>query len=347
MILSWEADFRNSADKLAVAKTFCSGSSVGNEPVDKDYTGATISLLGPEAPRVVDPVLSAVVAARSRELLIQAGERNAVRSAVSDLFGDEIFSRGLRRDSSHLGYDTQLFLKYDFGLPEDEMKKFLETVNALPYFQEQCVHGEPRYSLDVGSATGRYPLLLTRLGFHAYGLDIEPEAIRYATRQAGGAEWPKFVHGDALQLKDHLPRDVKFHVITCMMGTFEHISREQQPELVASIFSRLLPGGVAIISLWDVECSHLAYLSIYDEAQKELIRKNSRTREEMRQLLASTDFASVAIRPFSLLPQTAIYDLGIERMKASDIEIAAQADLAARALYSDRHGEMFLAIGRR
>jgi hypothetical protein len=42
-----------------------------------------------------------------------------------------------------------------------------------------------------------------------------------------------------------------------------------------------------------------------------------------------------------------IYDLGIERMEATDIEIAAQADLAARALFSDRHGEMFLAIGYR
>ncbi|MCL5020772.1 MAG: hypothetical protein M1339_03735, partial [Bacteroidetes bacterium] len=96
----------------------------------------------------------------------------------------------------------------------------------------------------------------------------------------------------------------------------------------------------------DTECPHLAYLSIYDEAQKERIRENSRTRLEMTNLLTEAGFLDVKTIPFAMLPETVVYDLGIEQMMSSDLAIAVQADLAARALFPDRHGEMFLAIGK-
>jgi len=146
-------------------------------------------------------------------------------------------------------------------------------------------------------------------------------------------------------LEKYFDRSIAFDVITCMMGTFEHIPIEDQDLLIKSILPRLKPGGVAIISVWDVECPHLSYLSIYDESQKELIRRNSKTRLEMKQLFEKSGFRNVETVPFCLLPQTIIYDLGIERMRAPDIDVAAQADLAVRGLFNDRHGEMFLTIG--
>jgi SAM-dependent methyltransferase len=346
MLLSWDAAFRNSWAKLALAQKFRASGAMGTELVDKDYTGSTVSLLGPDARRDVDPSLAAVIKARSRETLLQPGDRDAVRAAVGYLLKNDTFSRGLRRDSSHLGYDIQLFLKYEFGLPEDEMKKFLETVNALPHFEEQLARNRPCTSLDIGSATGRYPRLLTDIGFRAYGIDIAEDAINYSTKQSEGP-WPLYVRGDATELDKHLPLDLRFNVVTCMMGTFEHIPRDEQPALLRTMHNRLATSGVAIISVWDVECPHLAYLSIYDEVQKEMIRKNSRTRADMRRLLSASGFVDPVITPFSLLPQSAIYDLGIQRMEAADIEVAAQADLAARASFTERHGEMFLAIGHR
>ena len=243
----------------------------------------------------------------------------------------------------------QLFLKYDFGLPEDEMKKFLETVNAFPYFQEQVQASKSGAytSLDIGSATGRYPMLLSRLGFHSYGIDREKEAIAYSIGQIKNAAWPKFIHGDALDMRSHLDADVHFNVITCMMGTFEHIPKEKQESLVTQMRERLAPGGVVIISVWDVECRHLAYLSIYGEDQKELIRQNGRTQEDMQALLTDCGLVSIRTVPFCLLPQSIVYDLGIDSTRPEDIGIAAQADLVARALFSSRHGEMFLAIGHK
>ena len=182
MVLSWDADFRNSWDKLNVARSFFSGVNLGRDGGTKDYTGVTVSLLGPDAPRDIEESLTGVIKARSREALIQTGDRQRVQSAVKHLLADEVFSSGIRRDIAQLGYDLQMFMKYDFGLPEDEMKKFLETVNAHPHFEKQRHRGAPR-SLDVGSATGRYPLLLAQLGFQAYGLDIEEKAIDYSRRK--------------------------------------------------------------------------------------------------------------------------------------------------------------------
>ena len=279
-------------------------------------------------------------------MLIRRGDREAVEETVVDLLADKDFSRGIKRDIEQLEYDVQLFVKYDFGLPEDEMKKFLETVNALPNIKRRSDLASMQRSLDIGSATGRYPTLLHRLGFQAYGIDIEKQAIEYSIRKRGAsAEWPRFICGDARHLDDHLDHGLYFDVITCMMGTFDDIPRTGQAALVNKIRGRLVPSGIAIISVWDVECPHLAYLSIYDEVQKELIRQNSRTRDEMQELFRGAGFSDVLIVPFCLIPQTIIYDLGIARMQAADINIAAQADLAAKALFNGRHGEMFLTVG--
>jgi len=345
MIISWDAHYRNSWEKLDLALKMQSGSPLNPEYVAKDYTGVTTSLLGPDAPRDVDESLKSILAGRSQEVSIELGDLKRVREVVRELLDDKVFSRGIRSDISQLDYDIQLFLKYDFGLPEDEMKKFLETVNALTHFRNQLGNPAPLQSLDIGSATGRYPSLLTRLGFQAHGIDIEERAIEYSRKKTGDAKWPKFTLGDARVLEKYFDRSIAFDVITCMMGTFEHIPIEDQDLLIKSILPRLKPGGVAIISVWDVECPHLSYLSIYDESQKELIRRNSKTRLEMKQLFEKSGFRNVETVPFCLLPQTIIYDLGIERMRAPDIDVAAQADLAVRGLFNDRHGEMFLTIG--
>jgi hypothetical protein len=48
-----------------------------------------------------------------------------------------------------------------------------------------------------------------------------------------------------------------------------------------------------------------------------------------------------------MLPQIAVYDLGIENLRSGDIQLAAQADLAVRSLYPEKHGEMFIAFARK
>lgn len=347
MLVSWDVGFRNAWDKLQMARGFRAGATKESVGAVKDYTGATTSLLGPDAPLDVDASLDKVLAARTREVLMAPGERKRVQDVVQELLDDEIFSRGIRRDTPQLSYDMRLFLKYDYGLPEDEMKKFLEAVNCFPYIKSRMQPNRPSRSLDIGSATGRYPLLLARLGFEARGIDIEAEAIAYSKSKAAEAAWPQFAKMDARDLARSRPYAEQFDVVTCMMGTFQHIPRNDQEAVVKAAYDLLECNGILILSLWDVECPHLAYLSMYDETQKDLIRQNSLTRPQASAMLDRVGFASAHTVALCLMPQAVIYDLGIEHMRADEISIAAQADLAARALFSDRHGEMFLAIGQK
>jgi len=198
-------------------------------------------------------------------------------------------------------------------------------------------------TLDIGSATGRYPTLMTWLGAQAYGIDIEPNAIEYAKKLVTeGQEWPKYDVADA---KNMAFGANEFDLVTCMMGTFSHISHKDQASVINSIYRSLKPRGCIAISTWDLECEHLAYLSIYNEKQKDIIRANSPSVIEIKNLLMSAGFSDVMVRPFCLLPQVVVYDFGTENLRAGDIQLIAQADLAVRSLYPGKHGEMYLAYG--
>lgn len=348
MLVSWDISFRNAWDRLEVLRQISPGSLPDSQSVKKDYTGLTTSLLGPDAPKDVDQSLRNVLLSRAREIAIALDGQQSLRKVVEDLLTDETFSIGIRRDLSRVNYDFHLFLKYEYGLPEDEMKKFLETVNAMPYIKRQMEKDSPR-SLDVGSATGRYPFLLSRLGFHATGIDLAEDAVRFSTNKAkeAGAEWPKFICGDVREIDVVFSHDDHFNLITCMMGTFDHVPASEQDLVLRKLHNLLSLDGVAIISVWDIECRHLAYLSMYDEHQKEMIRKNSPTRDQLRDMMVRNGFSNVTIVPFCLLPQVIVHDLALERMSEQDILMAAMADAAAKGLLRDQRGEMYLAIGYR
>jgi SAM-dependent methyltransferase len=286
----------------------------------------------------VDKSLKGVLAARTAEVLVNSGERERISEIIKMLRGNKPYCRGIT--GAGLSYTQQLFLKYDYALPEDEVKKFLETVNLL-YLTGDF---KPTSTLDIGSATGRYPTLMTWLGAKARGIDIEKRAVAYAKRLNESRPWPKYQVADACKLPFKKPM---FDLVTCMMGTFAHISSTDQQSVINQIFCALQPNGYVAISTWDMECSHLAYLSIYNENQKDIIRKNSPSTKLMREVLEKAGFEGIEIRPFCMLPQIIVYDLGLENLRSGDIRLAAQADLAVRSLYSHKHGEMFLAFAKK
>jgi SAM-dependent methyltransferase/WD40 repeat protein len=340
LLASWDINYRNIWDRLE--NLLSANGTTSKDRIDSDgsdYTGLTIGLIGPNAPKEdIADELKSVLEARTAEVLIQPSERERVASIIQKLRGNQRFCRGIT--GKGLDYDQELFVKYDYALPEDETKKFLETVNLLYLLADST----PLVTLDIGSATGRYPMLMRWLGAESYGLDIEAKAIEYATVQGAEKDFPKYVVGDARELPFKSP---KFDLITCMMGTFAHVPWQDQQGTLTQIYDALTPGGHVAVSTWDLGCSHLSYLSIYSERQKELIRENSPSIERMRELLTGARFEEVQIRPFCMLPQIAVYDLGIENLRSGDIQLAAQADLAVRSLYPNKHGEMFIAFGRK
>lgn len=338
LLASWDARYRNTWERLEHLLTVHRSTNTEATPRMADYTGITISLLGPDAPRDVDKKLQGVLKARTAEVLIDSGERKRISQIIKILRGNKPYCRGIT--GAGLNYTQQLFLKYDYALPEDETKKFLETVNLL-YLTGNF---KPKSTLDIGSATGRYPTLMTWFGAKAHGIDIERRAVAYAKQLNKSRRWPKYQVADARKLPFKKPM---FDLVTCMMGTFAHIPSADQQSVIKQIFCALQPNGCVAISTWDMECGHLAYLSIYNENQKDIIRKNSPSTKSMREMLEKVGFKDVEIRPFCMLPQIIVYDLGLANLRSGDIRLAAQADLAVRSLYSNKHGEMFLAFAKK
>ena len=143
LLVSWDAKYRNTWERLQNVKSVLGSRTREILSPRTDYTGLTTSLLGPDTPRDVDPRLEGVIAARTAEVLLQPGERRRIASIVDLLLGNENYCRGIT--GVGLDYTTELFLKYDYALPEDETKKFLETVNLFTFFREsRKMTGFPR-----------------------------------------------------------------------------------------------------------------------------------------------------------------------------------------------------------
>jgi SAM-dependent methyltransferase/WD40 repeat protein len=345
LLVSWDVTYRNVWSRLQLLQGIAGHQSYTDLPFH-DYTGSTINLLGGDVGRSgVAESLHQVVKARGAEVPLDSSEVQNVYGNIDQLLLDSNFSRGI---TGNLTYDLQLFLKYDYGLPEDELKKFLETVNLLDLVQLADISD----SLDVGAATGRYPLLLAGKGKRAQGVDIAPEAVSYSEKKKSelsefrDAEYPKFHCDDVRNLDARFPPD-SFDLITCMMGTFAHIPRQEQLEVLQKMYRALRVGGHCVISTWDVECTHLAYLSMYDETQKNKMRLNSPPSNEMIKMLITAGFSSPVLRPFALVAQSVLHGLGIGRLRAPDIKLAAHIDLAARKLFSSRHGEMYMTVAQK
>lgn len=340
LLASWDINYRNVWERLERLIDISKYSQAEVIPPRTDYTGLTASSLGHGLLQDVGESLRGVLKARSSEVLVAPYERQRVSEIINTLRSNERFCRGIT--GTGLDYDQELFLKYDYALPEDETKKFLETVNFFYLLNDFSLAN--KITLDIGSATGRYPMLMKWMGAQAYGIDIEPRAVEYAQKQIPpDVEFPKFFCADASQdFPEPIP---KVNLVTCMMGTIAHIPQMRQQIVLNKIYDCLLPEGYVAISTWDCECSHLSYLSIYNEIQKDTIRQNAPSSDKMREMLEQAGFQHIQIRPFCLLPQVVVYDLGIENLRSGDIELAAQADLAVRALYPYRHGEMFIAFG--
>lgn len=339
LLASWGLEYRDTWQRLSRLSWLNKNNNWDSTAESSVEESLTSSLLGPDVPRAneLDDSLTTVLAARASESLVAYEERAHLQEILHGLLRDEEYMRGIT--GYGLAYSMAAYLKYDYSLPEDELKKLLETVQLLHLLGKHRIED----SLDIGAATGRYPTLFYRRGVRAVGIDSEAQAIEYAySKHNGSDKRPHLVVGDAR----NLPFEAQsFDLVTCMMGTFAHIPMSDHQAVLQSVLRVLRPGGRVAISTWDVECEHLDYLSMYNEAQKEQIRKNSLRQDEIAKLLKASGFTNVVVRPFCLLSQLVVYDLSLERLSPRDLAIAVHADVAARGTLAERHGEMYIAMG--
>lgn len=334
-ILVQDPHYRDVAARLSRVN----GSLDAHGDAPPDYRGLNVHLLGPDGPSEdVDPRLHAVVAARAREMSVSEQERAGHVAVMEQLFASgALAARGAIEDVT---YDTSAYVRYDFLLPEDDVKKKLEAVNLIGLLKR--VEGA-HATLDVGTATARYPGILQGLGYHAHGIDISADAIAYARSKFASDACPDLRVGDARALPY---RDAQFDFVSCMMGTFYHIPIEDQARALAEMARVCRPGGIVAISTWDLDCPHQTFLSMYSVNEEALIVRNARSVAELEALFREVGLGDVGAIRLGLVPDTISYDLGIEALDRTGLRRLLEIDMAARAATPEKHGQMVIAHGR-
>jgi SAM-dependent methyltransferase/WD40 repeat protein len=338
VIVSFDISFRNAQERLQILQN----TKRKNDKVD--YTGVTVNLLGVDAPRAtnIDKLLNPIYKSRLKELAVDSTEHQNIIDALEHWpYQKDIPIHN--QDDQGLFYDEQVYLKYDYPPPEDEIKKHVELLYELSLIQPRMTNIHD--SLDIGSATGRHPTMLSKLGVKAVGIDVEAKAIEYAEKvkkaKLPNQEYPKFSVADA----QNIPfTDNSFDLVTCMMGTFAHFLPENRSNILKEIGRVMKPSGILLISTWDPECSHLSFLSIYTDSVKQLIRNNLLSKHQLSLLLEQNNLRVKKIIPFILFPHSFIYELDLEKMKVNDVKRFVEMDLAVRSYYPETNGEMFMLL---
>ena len=238
-------------------------------------------------------------------------------------------------------YDSRKLLQYEWSDRADHAKKILEKRRIDELVRAFVPRGEePLRSLDIGSATGRYPLWFNDNGFHAVGYDISPEAVAMSRLTARGRSGIEFHVRNVLEVE---PEPERFAVVTCMMGTLNHIEPEGQRRLFAWVRASLRPGGVFLFSSWNRECPYTSYLRFYTREEQEYIERNALTADEVLALAEGTGFEPLGVSPLCYLADQC-YDAWMGVL--SETDVYALDDYLGRLL-RPRDAQMFVATLRR
>lgn len=336
LLLSWDITYRDVLQKHT--------NLLNKENSKTDlmvYTGHTVSLLGQDFPVNVDSSLRKVIHARSNELLITEQERKHINDAFNLSKECEYFSN---IKVQQLSYESTDYFQYDTLPLEDEVKKTLEMINFLSIFTKH--QDRPRKSLDIGTATGRYPFVLKQLGIETFGIDKEKNSIDYINqkRKMYGIDIedsPFLKVGDVINLADYYKKN-SFDLITCMMGTFAHFGPEKRHAICEQIREVLTPKGLFVVSTWDIECEHLNYLSMYSQSQRELIKNNSLKNSDLKELFEADGFQTIQYTPFAFLSDLFSHELRMNNFSEIDARRLMEFDLATRSLLLNAHGQMYM-----
>ena len=243
------------------------------------------------------------------------------RTLVGDENRREVFSIATQKNKKKgmgkaLDYGVINYIKYEYPNRSDHAKKILEKNIVEGYLLNSHLpsDGKP-VSLDIGCATCRYPLWLSENGFHAVGYDINDDAIRICQMRAEGNN---AVHIEKKNILDHEPEYDRFSLITCMMGTFNHIPMSDQGRFVRWIYDSLKTNGVFIFSSWNRECPYTTHLHFYNREEREYIQRNTRTPDSIETLLKDSGFIVEKSVPISFLPDEC-YEAWLGEIEEADV----------------------------
>jgi 2-polyprenyl-3-methyl-5-hydroxy-6-metoxy-1,4-benzoquinol methylase len=225
---------------------------------------------------------------------------NILNDKLNDMFSIAEQQKTKNKTTSILDYGLVKYMKYEYSSRSDHAKKILEKNIVEKYLLNSHFSSEDKpISLDIGCATCRYPLWLSSNGFHAVGYDIDDDAINICKIRAKGNNNIRIEKKNILEFE---PEYNKYSLITCMMGTFNHIPLSSQGKFVRWIYDSLKPGGVFIFSSWNKSCSYTTHLHFYNREEKEYIQNNTETLSNIKVLLKDNNFILDNLAPIVFLP---------------------------------------------
>jgi len=146
---------------------------------------------------------------------------------------------------------------------------------------------------------------------------------------------------------DQVPNWGNFNVITCMMGTFNHFELNSHLSVALRMYEALAVNGLCAISMWNPDCEHLDFLTMYSDSDKQSLRNNLVKTSEASKLLSEAGFIDVRVVPYCLLPGEVLVDLAGDFRDAAEMRLPALVDLAYLSQYGYAEGELYLLLGRK